>query len=294
MNAPAHASFAAWIMSDGFRPSLKEHREIGDLSASVFRVVQEEAVPDPATPDISVQMLIGGSLYGAIDMGAGRFEGTMRAGDFCVGPDRVPLQLEGKGRSEFLVLAVPGHKLRAITQEASGPALADFRRLHAGLHRDERLATLLRWLWLEAESEAAHGKLFADGALSMIVARLLALSEQPLPPSRGGLAPWEINRVTLAMEEALVHDIGLAELAELVGLSPYHFARAFKASAGLPPHRYLMERRVERAKGLLTGTSMAVTEIAHSCGFASSQHMATVFRRFVGATPSAYRRERLT
>jgi AraC family transcriptional regulator len=292
MNALGPPSYAAWIMSEGFHPSVKEHREVGGLSASLFRVVQEEASPDPATPDISVQLLMGGSMHGSFDVGAGRFEGTMRAGDFCVGPDRVPLQLEGKGRSEFLVLALPGQKLRAMAQQASGRAFVDFGRLHAGLHRDERLATLLRWLWVEAEHEAAYGRLFADGALSMIVARLLALSEQPLRPSRGGLAPWQIKRVTRAMEEALVRDIGLADLAALVGLSPYHFARAFKASTGSAPHRYMMERRVERAKEMLAASDQSVTQIAHACGFASSQHMATVFRKVVGTTPTEYRRQR--
>jgi AraC family transcriptional regulator len=126
------------------------------------------------------------------------------------------------------------------------------------------------------------------------VARLLALAEQPPPPSRGGLAPWQVKRVTRAMEESLVGDIGLAGLAALVGLSPYHFARAFKASTGSAPHRYMMERRVERAKELLAASDQSVTEVAHGCGFASSQYMATIFRRLVGTTPSSYRRERLS
>jgi AraC family transcriptional regulator len=93
------------------------------------------------------------------------------------------------------------------------------------------------------------------------------------------------------VRERLGEDLALADLAALVGLSPYHFARAFKASTGSAPHRYLMERRVERAKELLATTGQSVTEIAHACGFASSQHLATVFRRFVGTTPKQYRRD---
>lgn len=215
MNIPARASFGDWIMSDGFRPPVKEYREIGGLSASLLRVVQEEAIPDPATPDFTIQMCIGGMMRASCDLGAGRFEGAIRAGDFAVGPDRVPLQLEGEGRTEFLVLAIPGQKLRAVAQEISGRVVVDLGRLHAGLNRDERLATLLRWLWTDAESGAAYGRLFADGALSIIFARLLDFSEQPWFSSRRGLAPWQLKRVIGVIEEDLATDIGLADLAEL-------------------------------------------------------------------------------
>jgi transcriptional regulator GlxA family with amidase domain len=68
--------------------------------------------------------------------------------------------------------------------------------------------------------------------------------------------------------------------------------RDFGASAGLPPHPYLMQLRVERARELLEGTNLSITEIAFACGFASSQHLATVFRRALLTTPTEYRWER--
>ena len=96
------------------------------------------------------------------------------------------------------------------------------------------------------------------------------------------------------MEAHADAEIGLAQLATVAGLSPSHFSRAFSASTGEPPHRYLMRRRVERAQELLGDTSMSITEIAHASGFSSSQHMATVFQRMASVTPSQYRRERLS
>jgi AraC family transcriptional regulator len=292
MNGPSPPSYSAWLLSEGFRPLAKQHHAIGGLSASLFRILQDRALPDPPTPDVTVQLLVRGRLdVRAGDLGAGRFAGKMRPGDFGVTPDGVPAQVEGTGRSEFLVLAMPGAEVRAMAGRELGRPVRDFGRLHAGLHRDDRLAALLGWLWQDAEAGGIGGRLFADGALTMVVARLLAHAEQPLRPPRGGLAPWQLKRVLAAMEAAPEQDMGLAELAALVGLSPFHFARAFKASTGEPPHRYRMRRRVERAKELLAGSGDPVTEIAHACGFASSQHLATVFRRLVGTTPTAFRRE---
>ncbi len=82
------------------------------------------------------------------------------------------------------------------------------------------------------------------------------------PVSRGGLAPWQQNRVAAYIEERVADDIPLATLAELARLSPYHFSRSFKHSFGMPPHRYHANRRIERAKHLLANRELSVTAIA--------------------------------
>jgi len=83
-------------------------------------------------------------------------------------------------------------------------------------------------------------------------------------------------------------EIRLAQLAELVSLSPYHFARAFRQSFGVPPHRYHVGRRIERAKTLLA--SSTVTQVALAVGFAETSSFSAVFRRLTGFTPSEFRR----
>jgi AraC family transcriptional regulator len=103
-------------------------------------------------------------------------------------------------------------------------------------------------------------------------------------------ADWRIRRAMQYLDAHLTDDIGLAELAADVGLSPGHLAAAFRRQTGLPPHRWLMRRRVERARDLLAESRWSVTEIAHACGFASSQHLATMFKRQTGQTPSEHRR----
>ncbi len=107
---------------------------------------------------------------------------------------------------------------------------------------------------------------------------------------RGGLASWQQRIVTAYIEEHLAEPIPLATLAELAGLSAYHFCRAFKQSFGQPPHRYHTNRRIEHAKTLLAKGSMSVTEVGMSIGFAETSSFTAAFRKATGMTPSAYQR----
>jgi AraC family transcriptional regulator len=84
-------------------------------------------------------------------------------------------------------------------------------------------------------------------------------------------------------------DLSIVELARIAQTSPFHFARHFKASIGLTPHQYVMERRIELAKWLLADHDRSIADVAYSCGFATQAHLTTVFRRLVGVTPMAYR-----
>ena len=109
-------------------------------------------------------------------------------------------------------------------------------------------------------------------------------------PLRGGLAMWQQRRVVEFIEEHLAEDISLATLAELVDLSLYHFARAFKLSFGVPPHRYHMARRMDRARSLLHGSVLSVTQIGIQIGFRDTSSFTRAYRKFAGVAPSEYRR----
>lgn len=115
----------------------------------------------------------------------------------------------------------------------------------------------------------------------------------PRPPARGGLSGWQRARVAHFIETNLASTVRLAALAELVDLSPYHFARAFKTTFGLPPHRYHRGRRIERAMALLGQPDATVTAVALAVGFADTSAFSTAFRKATGCSPSAYRRLRM-
>lgn len=110
---------------------------------------------------------------------------------------------------------------------------------------------------------------------------------------RGGLAPWQLRRVTAHIENHLDGRVTTLDLATVAKVSTYHFTRAFRQSLSETPHEYVMRRRVERAQGLMLTTNTALGRIAIDCGFADQAHFNKLFRRFAGESPGAWRRARL-
>jgi AraC-like DNA-binding protein len=108
--------------------------------------------------------------------------------------------------------------------------------------------------------------------------------------ARGGLAVWQQRIATAYIDEHLADSIPLAELAKLVDLSSHYFCRAFKQSFGVPPHRYHINRRIERAKMLLADRAMSVTDIGLALGFSETSSFSATFRSTTGTSPTEYRR----
>ena len=106
---------------------------------------------------------------------------------------------------------------------------------------------------------------------------------------KGGLAPILRKRLVEYIEHRLAEPISLGELATFAALSEYHFARMFRESFGIPPHQYLLARRLARARKLLQDTALPLGEIAMACGFASASHFSNRFRATMGGTPGAFR-----
>jgi len=95
--------------------------------------------------------------------------------------------------------------------------------------------------------------------------------------------------VTEYIQQNLDKDLTLAELAAVAYMSPYHFARLFKGSTGVPPHRFVVRQRIARARGVLATPELSIAQISRMVGFRTPSHFTTVFRRVLGITPGAYR-----
>ncbi|KRP61940.1 helix-turn-helix domain-containing protein [Pseudomonas trivialis] len=106
---------------------------------------------------------------------------------------------------------------------------------------------------------------------------------------KGGLAAYQRRRLVEYIEQHLQDPISLGLLAGVCALSEYHFARMFRQSFGLPPHQYLLARRLARARSLLRGGALPLGEVALMCGFSSASHFNQRFRQATGATPGDYR-----
>ena len=124
-----------------------------------------------------------------------------------------------------------------------------------------------------------------------------AVPDEPRPsgwaaPVRGeiGTLPWSrLRRVTEYVEEHLDRDLTLAELGAVVSMSPFHFARLFRRSTGLPPHRFVVRKRIDCAITLLVAREQSIAQIARMVGFRTPSHFTAVFRRITGLAPRAYR-----
>jgi len=118
-----------------------------------------------------------------------------------------------------------------------------------------------------------------------------------MTPSAPAVRPSELpacrlRRVTQYIDENLSQPLPLGALSALVHMSPYHFARLFKCSTGVPPHRFVIRRRIGEAIVLLADHTVPIADIARSVGFRTPSHFATTFRRVTGVPPGAYRDHR--
>jgi AraC family transcriptional regulator len=179
----------------------------------------------------------------------------------------------------------------ALLDSVSGFAETEFKpRL---FFFDREIWETIRKLKGQVENPHLARRAYAE-ALGVVLAHELMRLNNGMRPTedvnRGGLAGWRQKTVTQYIEEHLAEDVSLVGLARLVGLSPFHFARAFKQTFGMPPHRYLTSRRMERAKALLAQPNLSVTEIGLGLGFSETSAFTSAFRRFTSLTPTSFRR----
>jgi AraC family transcriptional regulator len=137
--------------------------------------------------------------------------------------------------------------------------------------------------------------LFADhifSAATLHIAEAYGSAVLAATRTRGGLAPWQERRAMDMLMAQLDGDVGLASLADACGLSPGHFAKAFKRTTGVPPHRWLLKQRLSRARDMLLHSNEPLGAIALSSGFADQSHLTRVFSKAEGVGPAAWRRMR--
>ncbi len=149
-------------------------------------------------------------------------------------------------------------------------------------------------LGLKSELRAAEGRdpYFLETLARLLVTRGLhraVLDGDGVEGVPVRLPSHKLRKVQAFIEANLAEAVSLGDLAQVAGLSRHYFARSFKATVGCPPHRYLMERRLERCKQLLRETSLPLAQVALEVGFASQAHMTATFRRFFDSTPGQYR-----
>ena len=192
-----------------------------------------------------------------------------------------------------LMFYLPRMTLDAVANEAGGARIGDLRDQPGLGIEDPVVRHLLSSLLPATAKPEEAGSLFLDYvalALSAHVAQVYGGMRATRGLPRGGLAPWQERRAKELMSAALSEEIPLSRMATECGLSVRHFARAFRRSTGIPPHRWLLKHRVDQARALMLNRALSLADVAVSCGFADQSHFTRVFTAIVGASPGAWRR----
>ncbi|GAB1543937.1 AraC family transcriptional regulator [Scytonema sp. NUACC21] len=146
----------------------------------------------------------------------------------------------------------------------------------------------------ELEAQGKGSRIYIESLATTLCIHLLknyAGSSAKIAIETEGLSRLKLRQAIEYINQNLEKDLTLAEIAAAVGMSMYHFSRLFKQSTGYSPHQYVLNSRIEKSKRLLAKTEEAIDQICQQVGFQSQSHFTNVFRKFIGTTPKAYRKQ---
>ncbi|WP_309091242.1 AraC family transcriptional regulator [Phenylobacterium sp.] len=238
------------------------------------------------------------TYYGADQAIAWRTEGRRlqartRVGSITLIPQGHDGRWDIEGPIEVSHVYLPDERIQACADVLAGGQRVEL--IGRVGFEDPAAGRILEMLAREASVSDPGSQLFVEQAVDLLCTQLVrghssfaALSAEP---PRGGLADWQVKRVTAYMRERLDEEIGLEELAGIVNLSRFHFCTAFRRATGHSPYAWLVQQRIAEARRLLgMEPALPVTEIGLAVGYQTPSAFTAAFRKVTGVTPSEYRR----
>lgn len=219
------------------------------------------------------------------------YVGLYGKGDISITPAKMPFFACWDGDDHYLQIRIASGFIQSVAKALDlNPdrleLLTEFRT------RDPQIEAIAMLLLTELKQENLGERLYIESLANLLAVHLLrqySAVKPRLTIYEGGLPERQLLQVLEYINEHLSQDIKLADLAQLLGMSQFHFSHLFKQAIGTAPYQYLLQQREERAKQLLKQTDRSITDIAFRCGFNSHSHLSKQFRRFTGMTPRAYR-----
>ena len=253
----------------------------------------EIAIPDGLTHHLITLFLTDNQRQVTHLDSYGEYDGQMNRGEFYLCPAAASGFTSWATADETLHLFIQPELLRSVARETEClvPEKVELRPVLKD--RDFQLEQLARLLFLEIDNDSIGGRLYLESLQQALIVHLLrrySVFEPIIHRYEGGLAPYKLRQTIGYIEANLDDDLSLKKLAEEIGMSRSYFAVLFKQATGIPPHQYVNQQRLAKAKQLLT-EGKAIAEIALECGFSSQSHLNKVFRKYVGTTPKKYREQ---
>jgi AraC family transcriptional regulator len=192
------------------------------------------------------------------------------------------------GPSRRIVISVDPALVKQRADDLELKGMPEFDNRWA--FQDEQLRILITEMEREMSTGWVMGSLYGDSlSTAFVIALVKKCGKAGSPQLKGGLSPGRLRRVLSYIHENIQRDIRLRELADIAGLSDYHFARSFRQTTGATPHQYLSQIRVNRAKSFLLRRHWTVLQVAEAVGFADASRLSKVFRANTGVSPGEWR-----
>ncbi|MBW4580794.1 MAG: helix-turn-helix domain-containing protein [Tildeniella nuda ZEHNDER 1965/U140] len=224
--------------------------------------------------------------------GGKTYAGLYGKGDLSITPAKMPFFARWDGDDDYLQIRLASRFIQSVARETLAINSDQLELVPEFRTRDPQIEAIGLMLLAELKQENLGGRLYIESLANVLAVHLLrqyAAVKPHLAIYEGGLPERQLLQVLDYMNDRLDQPIKLADLAQLLGMSQFHFSHAFKQAIGTAPYQYLLQQRIERAKQLLKQTDRSIMDIAFLCGFNSHSHLSKQFRQGTGVTPTAYR-----
>ena len=260
--------------------------------------VEQHCLPPSECPELelqhhSVTIILGERFEIDWRLAGGREQRTqMKRGDICITPSGVPTQARWHDSANFLLLSISPTLIERAVYESIDTSLIEIAPKRGVL--DPQILHIGSALKAELETGCESGFLYGESlglALAVHFLRRYSISKTVIREPSEGLQAQKLQQVIDYIHYNLAATVTLKEIAAVVAMSPYYFARQFKLSTGLSPHQYVIQCRIKRAKNLLAENKLPIVEIAHCVGCSNQSNFTAFFHKYVGITPKAYRKQ---
>jgi len=222
-----------------------------------------------------------------------QYNGTAVHGDIDIIPAYTPSRWVAHDHNDRnLILSLPQSLIHTLAEQA-GHNSSRIEIRNRFQTRDPELELIANTIHREIDAGRPSGRLYTEGLIVAMTSRLLSQHSSLAPPTRissATLSGHRLKQVLSFIEDQLAEDLSLDQIASVAGLSPSHLKTLFRQAMGVPVHQYVIQRRIEHARLLLTQNNLTMAEIAAATGFSHQSHLARHIRRATGVPPAIIRR----
>jgi len=273
-------------------PFLSSGRRWNGVCVELYRVRDIDIVREGR--DHALTAFLRGSVNLYQERNGRSWQKTMRAGDIIVAPAGPPRILRHKEETEVAKVLLAPALVDEIVRTVAPERASQIELLDNFGTRDSYIEELVRRLIAELRADDIGSGLCAESLATELAVHLIrnhSTARKTAAVTFSALPRSKLQRVTDYIHDNLREELTLEKISQTLWMSPYHFAHVFKQAAGVAPHHYVVKCRIDRAKALLRGTDLSVTEIARQVGYSNLSHFSVAFHKRIGQTPSRYRSE---